>query len=607
MPYQLWLPRAFTPGQGDPRVGEALTVVGRLKPGVTVEQANAELATISARAHPEYRGLGVSIGVEPFLGTRISRELWLLLGAVLFVLLIACANVTSMLLARATARERELAVRVAMGASRGDIARQLVAESLLLAGLGGLLGVALACGLLKVVVTLLPTSMRGAEADIRLSLPVLLVTAGACATAGILAGCAPAWQAARSSLNAVLGQAGAAVTSSGHLRRAFVVVEFALAVTLLTGGFLAVRSLLVLTRADLGFRPERVLTFHLPLQEGRTKSPEETWAFYRDLLERLRALPGVRTAAASTAQPFRIFYGILVQVVGRPVDPARPSWAVYNLVTPDYFRTVGLRIVKGRPFDERDTRGSELVAMVSETFVKRYLQGADPLRERLVVSDFAHPATNDRVECRIVGVYADARSRGTDDPYEEIALPFWQMPWADARVAVRTVADPFAVRRDVEAIVQSLDPVLPVAEMKTLEQALSQSLDGDRFKTLLFGSFGFVALLLAAIGVYGVTSFAVARRTREIGLRMALGAERRQVLRDVLRQGLADVLQGIALGAAGAWYATRALRGIVYTVEGGAWPFVVVVLTLLGAAVIACMAPALRAASVDPIQALRQE
>jgi putative ABC transport system permease protein len=267
-----------------------------------------------------------------------------------------------------------------------------------------------------------------------------------------------------------------------------------------------------------------------------------------------------------------------------------------------------LRLARGRAFDERDTHGSERVAIVNEAFVKRHLAGTDPLRERLVVPDLARAGSDAWVECRIVGVYADARSRGTDPVAEEIVLPFWQAPWPAARVAIRTAGDPLAVRRDVEAIVRSLDPELPLAEVKPLEQVVHESLGGDRFHTLLFGGFAALALLLAATGVYGVTSFAVARRTREIGLRMALGAGRGRLLGSVLRQGLADAVLGMALGAAGSWYAARALRGILYGVESpGSLPFVVVALVLLAAAALACLVPALRAAAVNPMQALRQE
>jgi putative ABC transport system permease protein len=618
--FQLWLPLAFTSDQLDPRGSDhMLTVMGRLKPGVTVEEANANMAAITRRlteAHPDAHK-GWSVSVEPFrndfLSDNTKRGLWLLFGAVLFVLLIACANVANLLLARATAREREMAVRVALGASRREIVQQLVAESLVLAALGGVLGVGLAYGLLRVVVALIPVNMLPTEADIRLSVPVLLFTIGACAMSGILSGCAPAWQTTRSSFRAALSQAGPSVMGSGHrLRRGLVVLEFALAVTLLTGGGLAIRSLAALTSVELGFRTQRVLTFSLPVREDSAANPDQVRGFYRELLDRVQTLPGVRSVAVSTGLPMRNAFGISFAVVGRPQESGpRRSFAHFNMITPSYFDTLGIRVTRGRSFDERDTSRTLPVAVVNETFVKRHLPDVDPLRQRLLLPQFVR-AGNDPlppIECQIVGVIADVRNRGVmNDPREEIVVPFWQTPWPSARVAIRTTGDPFAVRRGVESIVQSLDPELPLAEVKTLDQVVSESLATDRFNTLLFGSFGIVALLLAAIGVYGVMSFAVAQRTREIGLRMALGAERGQVVRGVLRQGLTTVLLGIGLGAAGAWYAATALRGIVYGVENpGPGPFVVVVLTLLCTALAACAVPAMRAASVDPITALRQE
>jgi putative ABC transport system permease protein len=617
--YQIWLPMAFTPEQLDPRDPvHTLTVMGRLRPGVSVAQANAAMGTISARlasAHPEaHRDWSVS--VEPFrnnfLSDHTKRGLWLLLGAVGFVLLIACANVANLQLALATARERELALRMALGAARREIVQQLVAESLVLAGLGGLLGVALAHALLKVVVALIPPNMLPTESDIRLSPPVLAFTLAACVLSGIVSGCAPAWQTTRTSFRAVLAQAGSSVVGGAHrLRSTLVVAEFALAITLLTAGGLAVHGLFALTRVDRGFRTDGVLTFWLPLPEDGSMSPGQVKAFYRELLERIESTPGVRSAAVSTGLPMRGSSGVSFTVAGRPQETSRPSFAAFNAVTPAFFETLGIRITRGRAFDERDARGTVPVAVVNETFVRHHLGGVDPLAQRVVLPQVApgegwSPAP---VEHQIVGVSADVRSRyrATDAPRDEIAVPFGQTPWPAARVAIRTAGDPLAVRRPVEAIVRSLDPDLPLAEVKTLEQIVSESLATDRFNTFLFGAFGLVALLLAALGIYGVMSFAVAQRTREIGLRMALGAQRRLVVGSVLRQALATASLGIGIGAVGAWYAATTLRGIIHGVEGsGAGPFAAVALTLLCAALAGCAAPAMRAASVDPMSALRQ-
>jgi putative ABC transport system permease protein len=618
--YPLWVPLAFTPEQLDHRNADhEFTVMGRLKRGATVEQANAEMAAITRRlteSHPDTHA-GWSVSVEPFrndfLSDNTKRGLWLLLGAVVFVLLISCANVANLLLARGTARERELAVRTALGASRAEVVRQLITESLVLAFVGGALGVALAYALLRVVVALIPPDMLPTEADIRLNVPVLLFTLAACALSGVLSGCAPAWQAARTSFHPQLKQGGPSLSGAGHkLRQGLVVLEFALALTLLTGGGLAMQSLFTLTTLDLGFRTQHLLTLSLPVPEDRPATPERTSGFYRELLERVQALPGVLSASISTSTPLRPAFGMPFSIAGRPpLDSSRREFALFNMVSPAYFETLGIRLEQGRSFTEQDAAGGLRVAMVNETFVKRHLANVDPLTQRVLVPSLSPGAEKPGPanEWQIVGVFTDARSFGPrNTPRDEIAVPFWQSPWPSARMAVRTSGDPTGVRHAIGSIVQTLDPDLPMADVKTMEQVVSESLAGDRFNTVLFGSFAAVGLLLAAFGVYGVMSFVVAQRTREIGLRMALGAERADVIRAVLRDGMKTAVAGTVLGSVGAWYAARTLRGIVYGIgDLGPGPFVGVALTLLCAALLACLVPAVRAASVQPMVALRQE
>jgi putative ABC transport system permease protein len=614
---QLWLPMAFTPEQLDDRTSTLyLNVMGRLRPGLTVARANAHMASVNQRLAELHPGSSTdrTIRVEPFrndfLGEGTKRALWLLLGAVGFVLLIACANVANLLLARGTARGRELGLRAALGASRAEIFRQLVVESLVLAAIGGALGVGLATLLVRVVVALMPPFLLPTEADVRLNLPVLLFSLLACLASGVLSGCVPAWQAARADVGAALKQAGPSLKASGGwLRQALVVVEFALALTLLTGGGLALHSFLALTRVDLGLRPENLLTFSLPRPEEEAVPAERIRVFYDRLLDRVQAIPGVLSAALSTCMPLRPSgFGTPFTVVGRPSsrDVAR-----LNVVTPPYFGTLGIRVVRGRAFTERDTAGAPRVAMVSATFARRFLPIVDPLGERLLMPEVnpgVRSATAGR-EYEVVGVFGDVRYQSPgSDPLPEIAVPFAQSAWPTAFVAVRTSGNPAAVRRSIEAVVRSLDPDVPLADVKTMRQRVSESLANDRFNSLLFGSFGAVALLLAALGIYGVMSFAIAQRTREIGLRMALGAERGRLLRDVLRQGTMTALAGCVAGSAGAWLAVRSLRGIVHGVgdlEPG--PFVAVVLTLVTVALLACLVPALRAASVQPMAALRHE
>jgi putative ABC transport system permease protein len=616
---RLWLPLAFTPEQRNHRFHNLL-VMGRLKPGVSLAEANANLSAVAAtlaREFPETNS-GWGASVEPFRNNFVTQDtktaLWLLAGAVAFVLLIACANVANLLLARGTARRRELAVRASLGASRSDLVGQLVTESSVLAMLGGAVGVALAYALVRVIVVLMPPYTLPSEADVRVNLPVLLFTLGACAVSGVLFGLAPAWQAARSNVNEGLKEAGRAVSGGRTgLRRVLVAVEFALALMLLAGGGLAIQSLFTLSHVDLGFRTERLLTFSLPVPAARLASGEAVTAFYQRLLDGVSAIPGVTSASVSTGMPVNgTSFGMQFSVAGMPTDePSRRPGAGFNMVTPDYFKTFGIQITQGRAFTEQDRDGTLPVAIVNETFVKRYLPGVDPLTQRLVIERLIPGATrlDPAVEWQIVGVSRDVRNAGPkDDRFPEIDVPFSQSPWPGAQMAVRTAGEPASVQQGIAAVLHSLDPDVPMADVKTMDQIVSESLAPDRFHTALFASFAAVALVLAAVGIYGVMSFVVAQRTHEIGLRMALGAGRGRVLRQVLREGMTTALVGTVAGSAGAYYVVRAMRSLVYAADSIApAAFAVVAATLLAAALLACMVPARRAASVEPMVALRQE
>jgi len=616
----LWLPLAFTPAELKPEIPDLrLTVMGRLKRGVTVAQADASMVALDRHlARKPSESYAWSASVEPYRNSFLSGDtktaLWLLLGAVTFVLLIACANVASLLLARGTARWRELAVRASLGASHAAIVRQLLTESLVLALMGGGLGMAVASGLLRAIMAILPPATLPSEADVRLSVPVLLFTLVASVLSGILFGCAPAWRAARASVNETLKD-GARSVSSGRdrLRRALVVLEFALALTLLAGGGLLIHSLFKLASVDPGFRTERLLTFSLPVPAGRLKGTDEINAFYRQLIGGVRGIPGVRFASVSTTMPVQEFGFAVMKfdVVGQPAAAAaKPSHSDLNVVSPGYLETFGIPLKRGRGLTEQDREGSLPVAIVNEAFVKRYLPNVDPLAQRLAIRPLMPGLKlGPAIEWQIVGVHGDVRNA---DPRSttrtEILLPFWQSPWPVATMAVRTVGEPMSVRQSIAAAVRSLDPDLPMADVKTMEQIVDESVASDRFNTVLFGSFAVVALLLAVVGIYGVMSFVVAQRTHEIGLRMALGADRGRVVGQVLREGMTTALAGTALGSAGAYGVGRAMQGMLYGV-GALDPtaFSVVALTLLGAALVACLVPARRAASIDPMVALRQE
>jgi putative ABC transport system permease protein len=474
--------------------------------------------------------------------------------------------------------------------------------------------VALAYALMRVILGTMPAYTLPSEADVRLSLPVLLVTFAACLLSGVLFGSVPAWQAARQNTSETLKEGGRALGGARHrLRLGLVVLEFALALTLLSGGGLAIHSLLNMSTVDLGFQTERLLTFSLPVPDGKLSGPEQVTSFYEQLIARVQALPGVVSASVSTGMPVAgTSFGMPFTIVGKPVkDPGQRPGAGFQMVTPEYYRTFGIRMSKGRTFTEQDRAGTVPVAIVNDVFVSRYFKNVDPLTQRLVVEQLIPGVTKlgPAIEWQIVGVYKNVRNAGPkDDGFPQIDVPFWQSPWPGAVMAVRTAGAPASIQQSVAAAVRASDPDLPMADVKTMEQLVHESMAGDRFTTVLFASFAAVALALAAVGIFGVMSFVVAQRTHDIGLRMALGAGRGRVLAEVLREGMITAFVGVAVGTAGAYGVGRAMQGMVYGVGRFDLPaFAVVVVTLLGAALLACVVPARRAASVDPMVALRQE
>jgi putative ABC transport system permease protein len=615
--HKLYLPLAFTPEQINHGF-HWLNVMGRLKPGVTIEQANADMARIAKRiadAFPdEKKGWGVS--VEPlqnnFLPRNLIRGLWFLLAGVGFVLLIACANVANLLLARGAVRQREVALRASLGASPRAIVRQFLTESVLLATMGGVVGIALAVGLMNAFLAAMPEYLLPSEVDVRLSVPVLIFTVAAAMLSGVLFGCVPAWQATRLDLNETLKEGGRG-TQAGRSRvqRALVVAEFALALTLLSGGGLAIHSLVNLSRVELGFKTERLLTFYLPVPDKRLEGAERIVLFYSQLQEKIRALPGVESATVSTGAPLHGGFGMAFNVVGRPVaQGANRDAARFVMTTPDYYGTFGVGIVQGRTLDERDVAGGPLVAVVNESFVKRYLAGLDPLKQRVAVDELTpgQSRVGKPLEWQIVGVARDVRNQGArNDPRPEIDVPFSQCPWPQARISVRSTGDPNALRAGIGALIQQVDPDLPMSGVHTMDEARNQELTSDRFNVMLFAAFAAAALLLAAVGIYGVMSFVVAQRTHEVGLRMALGADRTQVLRLVIRDGMKTALFGTALGFGGAYLVGRAMQGMWFGVSPLDVPrFAAIAATLIATALLACYLPARRASGVDPSVALRE-
>jgi putative ABC transport system permease protein len=616
---KIWLPLAFTEGelQSD---ATRLLVMARLRDGVTVAQASASMAALGARLEQERprQREGWTVRVEPFRNNFVrdstKRGIWLLLGAVFFLLLIACANVANLLLARGTARHRELAIRAAIGATPASVVRQLLVESLVLALAGGLLGTLLAVSIVDAIVALMPPFTLPSETEITLSIPVLLFALVVCTLTGVAAGLAPAWQAARANAADTLKEGGRTIGDRRFgLRRGLVVVEFALALTLLAGGGMAVHALVRLMTVDLGFRADHLTTFSVPVPRGRFPAPEQALTFYDSLSARIAALPGVASASVSTGMPVRgASFGQQFEIVGSAVgtENDRP-FARVNRVTPAYHSTFGIEIRRGRSFSEGDRAGSQPVAIVNEAFAARFLAGRDPIgqRVRMAPIPFAGPTPQPPVEWEIVGVQADATNAGPGRPaFVDIIVPFAQHPWPNAIVAVRMSGNVPLPQIAVAGILRSLDPGLPMANIETIEQTLTESTAADRFYTVFFAAFAGVALVLAAVGIYGVMSFSVAQRTHEIGLRMALGGRTRQVLSGVLREGMTTALAGTALGAIGAAFIGRMLEGAIYGVDpSNLFTFVIVAVTLLLAALVACVVPARRAAAVDPMVALRQD
>ena len=598
-----------------------LLVMGRLKPGVTIKQAQANMDGVTAniaKAYPK-SDKGWDSFVEPLKNDFLPKEriqmLWFLLGAVGFVLLIACVNVANLLLAKGTTRQKEVAVRIAMGARSGAIFAQFLTENLLLALIGGVLGVGVGWLALRGLVAIMPDGTLPSEAELSLNLPILLFSFGVSTLAGLLFGCGPAWHATRVDPGEALKEGGRSGTSSGRrgVRRILVVGEFALALALLTGAGLAIHSFWNLTQVELGTSTFHINTFFLPVPDARPKDPVRIAAYYRQMLERIRAVPGVLNVSASTGLPLEgPGFGMPFTIAGAPefTDPSQRPGAAFGMVTPDYFKTFGIQVLRGRSFTDQDNAANVRVAMVSESFVQKYFKDKDPLQQRLMIEELIPGVTKlgAAIPWQIVGVFHDVRGGGLRDGRPEIEIPFWQIPWPSANFGVLTSGDPALMTRSIESAVHSVDPEIALALPRTMDQVKSDMLAGDRFTMLLYGSFALVALALAAVGIYGVMAFTVAQREHEIGLRMALGASRNNVVGLILKEGVGLALIGLGLGLIGAYFVGKAMHSALYGI--GSLDFTAVGLVagvLFGAALLASWIPARRAASVQPMLALRGE
>jgi putative ABC transport system permease protein len=617
---QLILPLVFKPEQINHDF-HWLNVMGRLKPGVTLTQAQQNMDAVTAHIAQMYpkSNQGWGAYVEPLKNDYMPKDrikmLWLLMGAVGFVLLIACVNVANLLLARGMTRQKELAVRSALGAGRSTIFGQLLTESLMLALAGGALGVGVGYAMLKGLVAAMPVNTLPTEADLRLNIPILLFTLAATTLAGILAGFAPAWYASRIDPAETLKEGGRAGTGVGKqlLRRILVIGEFALAITLLAGAGLTIHSFWNLSHVDLGLKTDHVLTFFLPVPDTRSKDPNQITAYYRDILTHIDVVPGVTHAAIMIGHPlYGAGFGMPFTLEGGQSysNPSERPGTGFGMITPDYFQTYGVQLLSGRPFTDQDNASTVKVALVNQDFVTKFLKGKDPLRQRVLVEQLIPGVTKlgPPIAWQIVGTFHNTHAPGQREENPVMLIPFWQIPWPQAGFGVRTQENPSTMVKSIAAAVHKVDPSVALAEPKTLDEVVDQSMENQRFTLVLFTTFAVVALFLAALGIYGVMSFSVAQRSHEIALRMALGASRDKVVSLIIRDGVLLAAIGLGLGLFGAYFVGRGMQSMLFGVQAlDVSAFLSVALILLAAAIVACFLPARRAASVAPMRALRTE
>lgn len=612
---EIYVPLSITPELARSRGNHSYYVVGRLKPGVTPQAAQADLDTIGARLEKQYpdTNTGWSPNVIPIVKDTVrmyDTALWIMMGAVGFVLLIACANVANLMLARASGRQKEIALRSALGASRWRIVRQLLTESLLVALVGGAVGVVVALW----GVDLLRASNPGEAAkfaagweQLGIDSSVLLFTIALSVFSGLFFGLVPALQLSRPNLNSALKEGGRQSSGgSNRLRSGLVVFEIALSVVLLVGAGLLMRSFMSLMNTNPGFNPEQVITMNMVLPSAKYKEPAQKVAFYSELVQRARSVPGVQSAAAVNYIPLggsNSSDDFLVE--GVPEPPAGQEFGGrYRACTPEYFQTMGIAVLKGRPFNSQDKIDTTPVVIVNETLAKEHWPNGDAIGKR--IRFYGPPDKNPWLE--VVGIVQDVKHELNIPVSPEFYLPYAQDPWTAMVLVARTTVEPSSIAGALRQQVWSIDKDQPVFEVKTMEEVRSVSVALYSFSSVTLGIFAGVALLLASIGIYGVMAFAVTQRTQEIGIRIALGAQASNVLLMVIKHGMVMALVGVGIGLLGAWGLTRFLEKLLVGVKTtDLLTFGVVSACLLLAALLACFVPARRATKVDPLVALRHE
>jgi predicted permease len=627
-PADVWVPMAYTPDELQDWGGAYIFgTIGRLKPGVTLEQARAEAVSVSNRIIDSYpaaiagfaRNGGLNVMIVPLQQDVVGSVrplLLVLMAAVSFVLLIACANIATLLLSRAASRNEEIAVRTALGATRLRLLRQFFTESLVLSLLGGALGLFLASWARDVILTLVPSSILLPH-EVPLSKPVLAFAFGVSILCAFLFGLAPAFQVSSFSLQHSLREGGGAAKTSRRrfrLQGLFVTAEFALALVLLIASGLLIRSFAKLLETNPGFRPEHVLTMSIPLPRTIYTQPANVQNFYLQLLDKVSNLPGIQDASISNVLPLHGCEMVSFTPEGQVTDQAlKPQAICQTWVMGNYLETMGIPLLKGRWFTPEDRAGAQQVALVSESTAKKFWPGQEPLGKRLRWG-LKGPWQV------VVGIVGNVKEQGLNIPFApQVYRPYLQMnagfleqdPFGDGHARyldVRTAADPAALTSTVIAQIHSLDSQLAVANINTMTQVFASSVAAPKFNTLLLGTFAGLALFLAAIGVYGVLAYSVAQQTHDIGIRIALGAQPRDVLRMILEQGARVTIAGVIIGLLASFALTRLLSAFLYGVTAtDPLTFAGVTILLLAVALAACYIPARRAMKVDPMVALRYE
>lgn len=617
----LWVPLVFSTGELDAenRGSHWMGVMARLAPNVTVAQATAEMVTLTRRLAQQFpeSNTGMTAAVIPmqeYLVGDVRPALYVMLGAVAFVLLIACANVANLLLVRAASRESEMAVRTALGAGAWRIVRQLVIESVLLALVGGVFGTLLALWGVDLLLAMAPVGLPRID-EVTVNASVLLFTAGVTALTGVLFGAFPALHAARANVGGMLKDAmrgSSGGIASRRARNTLVMAEMALAVVLLVGAGLLIRSFSKLLSVDPGFHAERVVTFSIAAPDAKYREYAQRRALVGDLVERMNRVPGAQGAAIVTGLPLsNLMMRTSAHIEGTPQErPGERKTTDVAMVTPGYFTTMGIPMVSGRDFTDRDGSGAPVVAIVNQEFVRRYFPNENPLGKRIALGweqDTAKTGGNMTLGGEIVGVVGNVKRRGlSQEIYPETYASFMQPTFSAFSVVVRSTADPSTVMAAIRSQVREVDRDLPLTELRQLTEIVAASVSRPRFYTTVLGVFAAIALLLAAVGIYGVISYAVSLRTRELGIRIALGATGRQVSSLVLQQGVSLAIAGVIIGGAGAYWLTRLLGKLLFGVSAtDPLTFLGVAGLLTAIAAVACFVPARRAARVDPLLAMR--